>query len=72
MKSKPVVKSKNTVNIPDGIYVGVIGGWNLTIESQDYYGEKIPLEYGIKTISLPVVVIIKNSIAHCYDRRIEI
>lgn len=64
----PVVKSKSKVNIPDGIYVGRVGGWNLTILSQDQFGKEIPLEYGIKTMNLPVVVLIENGIANCFDR----
>lgn len=63
---KDAVKSKNKVSIPDGIYVGKVGGYTLTILSQDQYGNEIPLELGIKTMNLPVVVLIKDSIAYCY------
>jgi hypothetical protein len=65
---KYVVKSKNKVSIPDGIYVGKVGGYTLTILSQDQYGKEIPLELGVKTMSLPVVVLIKDSVAYCYDK----
>jgi hypothetical protein len=63
-----IVKSKDKVSIPDGIYSGEVGGWELKILSQDQFGKIIPLEYGIKTMSLAVVVVIKNSIAYCFDR----
>lgn len=65
---KEIVKSKNKVNIPDGIYVGKVGGYTLTILSQDQYGKQIDLEFGIKTMGLHVVVIIKDGIAYCYDK----
>lgn len=65
---KPVVKSKSEVDIPDGVYVGKVGGYKLIILSQDQYGKEIVLECGIKTIELFVVVVVKNRIAHCFDR----
>ena len=65
---KYVVKSKNKVLVPDGIYVGKVGGYTLTILSQDQYGKEIDLELGVKTMNLPVVVLIKDSIAYCYDK----
>lgn len=67
-----VVKSKSSVAMPNGIYVGVVGGWTVKILSQDYFGQFIELEVGIKTMSLPVVVIIKEGIAYCYADRIAL
>lgn len=69
---KEMVKSKGQVDIADGIYVGKVGGWELSILSQDYYGKNIHLEQGIKTMSLPVVVVVKKGIAYCYDRHIPL
>ena len=69
---KPIVKSKSKVNIPDGIYAGKIGGWKLTILSQDQHGKVIDLEFGIKTMGLIVVVLVKNGIANCFDRGFSI
>ncbi len=71
-KTSPIVKSASKVTIPDGIYVGRVGGWNLTILSQDQYGKEIPLEFGIKTMNLPVVVLVKEGIANCYDRGLSL
>ena len=68
---KPLVKSKEKVDIPDGIYTGKIGGWNLTILSQDYYGRQFGLEHGIKTMDLPVVVLVEDGIAKCFDERFK-
>ncbi len=68
---KETVKSKGKTDLPDGIYVGKVGGWELSILSQDYYGRNIPLEYGIKTMSLPVVVVVQSGIAYCYDKHIS-
>jgi hypothetical protein len=64
----PVVKSISEVDIPDGIYVGRVGGRNLTILSQDQFGKEIPLEFGVKTMNLLVVVYVKDGIANCFDR----
>jgi len=64
----PIVKSKSIVNIPDGIYAGKISGWTLTILSQDQFNKQIPLEFGVKTMNLIVVVLIKDSIAYCFDK----
>lgn len=64
----PVVKSKSKVNIPDGVYVGRVGGSTLTILSQDQYGKKIPLEFGIRTMDLAVVVLIDDGISYCFDK----
>ncbi len=67
-----VAKSKSKVSIPDGFYVGNVGGWNLTILSQDQFNKKVPLEFGIRTGNLPVVVMIQSGIAYCYDRGFKI
>ena len=69
--SKPIVKSKNVVNLPDGLYSGNVGGYGLTIVSQDYFGKKIELEYGIRTMNLAVIVIVKNGFAYCFDHSIS-
>jgi hypothetical protein len=42
---KHIVKSKEKVDLPNGIYAGRVGGYNLTILSQDYFGKKIELEF---------------------------
>lgn len=67
---KHIVKSKEKVDLPNGIYAGRVGGYNLTILSQDYFGKKIELEFGIKTMGLIVLVVVKDSIAFCYDKSI--
>jgi hypothetical protein len=65
---RPVVKSKEKVSIPDGFYVGRVGGWELTILSKDQYGKEFPLESGIRTQALAVVVHVVDGIAYCFDR----
>jgi hypothetical protein len=67
---KHIVKSKEKVDLPNGIYAGRVGGYNLTILSQDYFGKKIVLEFGIKTTGLIVLVVVKDSVAFCYDKSI--
>ncbi len=67
---KHIVKSKEKVNLPNGIYAGKVGGYDLTILSQDYFGKKIELELGIKTMGLIVLVLVRDSIAFCYDKSI--
>ncbi|WP_291727516.1 hypothetical protein [Bernardetia sp.] len=68
----PVVKSKGVVSLPDGFYVGNVGGWTLTILSQDYFNTKIDLEFGIRTQSMPVSVVVQNGIAYCYDNAFQL
>lgn len=63
-------KSKYRVIIPDGIYVGNWTSDILTIWSQDYFGNKIIMEYAIRTPSCVCVVVVKDGIAHAHDKRI--
>jgi hypothetical protein len=63
-----VSKSVSKVGLPDGIYCGQVGASNLTINSQDYFGIVIEMDRSIRTIALPVVVLVKDKVAYAYDR----
>jgi hypothetical protein len=63
-----VSKSVSKVSLPDGIYCGRVGSSNLTIDSQDYFGMVIEMNQIIKTMNLPVVVLVKENVAYAYDK----
>jgi len=59
MGNNGMVSSENKVNIPDGIYTGTASAYEVTINSQDYFGHKIKLKYGIKG-TVRVIVLVKG------------
>ncbi len=68
---RPLVQSESKVDLPDGFYTGIVGGANARITSQDYYGKTIKLKFGIKTMNLSVLIVIKNGFANLFDNSIK-
>lgn len=67
IKSKDKVYFEKEKPLPDGIYNGTVGGKYLSITYAYGFGCRVELDCFVKTTGLPVFVVIKDSIAYCYD-----
>lgn len=61
-KITSITEVTNGVVLPDGIYIGKYGGYVISLTYNDKCYE-LKTEEGIRSIAVPVVVIIKSSIA---------
>lgn len=67
IKSKDKVYLEKEKPLPDGIYKGTVGGKYLSIIYSPGLGFRVELDCFVKTTQLPVIVLVKDSIAYCYD-----
>lgn len=71
IKETPIVRTKNKTTLPDGFYTGTVGGANVKITSQDYYGINIELKYGIKGTNISAIVVVKNGFGYIFTQSIK-